>query len=119
MTYLGREIEPQVAVVCKAVLDEERNLAGQAQLDGVGQTAGLAKVCEVLQGEGEGDRLSKVDLDGVLGLVDGAVLPELDGSGADVTLAGELDALLCAFDGDCMRISYCKASIYVVRHTRL
>jgi hypothetical protein len=98
MTYLGREVEPQVAVVRQTVLDEQGNFAGQAQLDGVGQTAGLAEVCEVLQGEGKGDGLGEVDLDGVLGLVYSAVLPELDRSRANVTLAGELDTLLCALD---------------------
>ena len=48
-TNLGREVEPQVAVVRQTVLNKQRNLAGQAQLDVVGQPAGLAEVDEVLE----------------------------------------------------------------------
>jgi hypothetical protein len=79
-SYLGREVESQVAVVHQAVLDKQRDLAGQAELDRVGQTAGLAEVCEVLEREGEGDGLSEIDLDGVFGLLHVAALPELDGT---------------------------------------
>ena len=36
MTDLGREVEPQVALVRQAVLDEQGHLTGQAELDVVG-----------------------------------------------------------------------------------
>lgn len=100
MTHLGREVEPQVAVVRQSVLDEQRNLARQAQLDRLRQPAGLAEVDEILQGEGKGDGLAEVDLDVLTGLVDVGVLPQLDGPRANVALAAELDALLCALNRD-------------------
>jgi hypothetical protein len=98
IAYLGSEVEPQIAVVLYTVLDEQGNFAGQAKLDRVGQATGLAEVCEVLQGEGKRDRLGQVDLDVLAGLVYAAVLPELNGAGSDITLAGELDALFCALN---------------------
>jgi hypothetical protein len=98
IAYLGGEVEPQIAVVLYTVLDEQGNFAGQAKLHRVGQTTGLAEVCEVLQGEGERHRLGQVDLNVLAGLVYAAVLPELDRAGSDVTLAGELDTLFCALN---------------------
>lgn len=77
-THLGREVEPQIAVARKAVLDEQRDLAGQAELDIVGQPAGLAEVDKVLQGEGEGDGFAKVNLDVLARLLNVGVLPQLD-----------------------------------------
>jgi hypothetical protein len=96
--YLGREVEPQIAVVLQAILDKQGNLARKAQLDGVGQTASLAEVDQVLEGEGEGDGLSEVNLNVLALLVYVGVLSELNGPGADVTLAAELDTLLGALN---------------------
>jgi hypothetical protein len=110
--YLGREVESQVAVVHQAVLDKQRDLAGQAELDRVGQTAGLAEVCEVLEREGEGDGLCEVDLDRVFGLLHVAALPELDGPRANVTLARELDSFFCALNRNCM----CQSTSYAKPH---
>jgi hypothetical protein len=59
--YLGGEVEPQIAVVLYAILDKEWHLAGQAELDGVGQAACLAEVLKVLQRESERHGLSEVD----------------------------------------------------------
>lgn len=101
MTDLGRKVEPQVAVLRQGVLNKQGHLAGQAELDAVGQAAGLAEVDEVLQREGEGDGLAEVDGDVLAGLFDVGVLSQLDGAGADVTLAAELDTLLCALNRYC------------------
>jgi hypothetical protein len=69
-------------------------------LDGIGQPAGLAEVDKVLEGEGEGNRLAEVDLYVLAGLVNVGMLPQLDRSRANVALAAELDALLCALNRD-------------------
>ena len=99
--YLGSQVEPEIAVVGQAVLDEKWHLVAEAQLALPAEAGGLAEVDEVLEGEGEGDGLGEVDLD-VLGLVvDVGVLAEGDGAVADVTGAGELDALLGALNRDC------------------
>lgn len=93
MVYLGREVEPQVAVVFESILDKQGHLAGQAKLDRVGQPASLAEVCEVLEREGEGNRLGHVNRDLFIRLVDAVVLPEVNGPGANVARAGELDSV--------------------------
>jgi hypothetical protein len=80
VAYLGGEVEPQIAVVLHAILDKQGHLARQAELNGVGQAASLAEVLEVLQGEGEGNGLSQVDRNVLLGLFYVADLPELNGS---------------------------------------
>jgi hypothetical protein len=80
LAYLRGEVEPQIAVVLHAVLDKEGHLAGQAELDGVGQAASLAEVLEVLQGEGERHRFSQVDRNVLLRLLYIGILPKLNGS---------------------------------------
>lgn len=97
-THLRREVEPQVAVRLKLVLDKQRDFAGQAQPDVVGQTTGLAEVHKVLQREGEGNGFAEIDLDVLAGLVNVGVLSQLDGARTDVALAAEFDTLLCALD---------------------
>lgn len=77
-TYLGSEVKSQVAVVLQTVLDEEGNLVGQAQLNVVGQTAGLAKVDQVLERECEGDGLGEVDLNVVFIVLHVGVAAQLD-----------------------------------------
>jgi hypothetical protein len=76
--YLGGEVESQIAVVLYSILDKQRNLAGQAELDRIRQPARLAEVCEILEGEGKGDGLSQVNLDIFAGLVNAAMLPKLN-----------------------------------------
>lgn len=80
MSYLGGEVESQVAVVLHAVLDEQGHFAGQTQLDRVGQPARLAEVGQILQREGQRDRFGQIDLDVLARLVHAAVLPELNGT---------------------------------------
>jgi hypothetical protein len=55
--YLGGQVESKVAVVGERVLDHERHVGRQTELDSAGETAGLAEVDQVLQGEGERDGL--------------------------------------------------------------
>jgi len=100
-TYLWCEVEPQIAVVGKTILDKKRNLVRQAKLDTTGQAGSLAEVDEVLERKGQGDWLGKLDLDVGLWLFDIGVGAESDGSRSNVTIAGELDALFCALDRDC------------------
>lgn len=80
MAYLGGEVESQIAVVLHAILDKQGHLAGQAELDGVGQAASLAEVLEVLQGEGERHGFGQVNRNVLLRLLYVADLPELNGS---------------------------------------
>jgi hypothetical protein len=98
--YLGSEVEPEVWVVGKAVLNKQRNLVAEAKLDLTAEARGFAEVDEVLEREGKGDGLSKADLDVLLLVLDVGVLAKGDGTVADVTSAGELYALLCALNGD-------------------
>jgi hypothetical protein len=53
LTYLGCEVESEVAVVCQRVLDHERHIGRKAQLDSARKAASLAEVDEVLEREGE------------------------------------------------------------------
>jgi hypothetical protein len=105
ISNLRCQVEAEIAVVANLILDEERYLVAETQLDRVAQTACLAEVHEVLQREGQGNRLRKVDLDVLLRLVNIGVLPKSDGAISDVARAGELDAILCAFNRDCFRWS--------------
>jgi hypothetical protein len=43
-TYLWREIEAQIAVVCETILDKQRHLVAQTELDLLAETTGLAEV---------------------------------------------------------------------------
>jgi hypothetical protein len=78
LTYLGGQVKSQVAVVLQTVLHQEGNLVGEAQLDLVGQTAGLAEVDQVLERESERDGLGEVNLNVVLGVFDVGVAAQLD-----------------------------------------
>lgn len=77
-TYLRSEVEPQVAVVGKTVLDKQRDLVAEAEFDVVAQTRSLAEVDQVLKGEGESDWLAQVDLDVLLVVLDVGVLAQSD-----------------------------------------
>lgn len=61
---------------------------------------GLAKVDEVLEGEGERNRLGQLDVNVLFRLVNVGVAAEGDGSIADVAGAGELDSVLAGIEGD-------------------
>lgn len=100
-SYLGSEVESEVAVVCQGVLDHERHISRQAQLNSARKAAGLAEVDQVLEGESEGDGLTELNVDVHFVFLDIGVLAQSDGSRADVAGAAELDTLLCALDVDC------------------
>lgn len=100
-TYLWCEVEPQIAVVGKPILDKKRNLSRQAKLDAAGQTRSLAEVDKVLERKGQGNWLGKLNLDVGLWLVDVGVRAKSDGSRSNVTIASKLDAFFCALDRDC------------------
>ena len=63
LTYLGSEVESEVAVVCQRVLDHERHVGRQAQLDSARKTTSLAEVDEVLERECERDWLRQLNVD--------------------------------------------------------
>lgn len=69
------------------------------------EARGFAEVDEVLEREGQGDGLGEADFNVLLGVLDVGVLAQSDRAVANVTGAGELYALLCALDGDCLRVS--------------
>jgi hypothetical protein len=104
-TYLRGQVEPEIAVVGQAVLDEQGNLVAEAELHLATETGSFAEVDEVLEREGQGDGLGKTDLDVLLGVLDVGVLAQGDRAVTNVAGAGKLDALLCALDGDCLHVS--------------
>ena len=96
-THLRSKVESQVTAT-KTVLHEQRHLLRQAERHRAGQVGSLAEVDQVLEGEGEGDGFAEGNGDVLVGLVDVGVLADGHGAAADVTLAGELDALLGGLD---------------------
>lgn len=111
MTDLGCEVEPQIAVVGKTVLNEQRDLVAEAKLHAVAQSSGLAEVDQVLEGEGECDRLAEVDLDVLLVVLNVGVLAQMDRAITDVTCACELNTLLGALDCDYFQSVCCYRAI--------
>lgn len=69
MTYLGCEVEPQIAVLLEGVLDKEWNLVGEAKLDCSRQAARLAEVDEIFERKSKRDGFGKIDCNIVLRLV--------------------------------------------------
>lgn len=51
VTYLGSQVKSEIAASGKAVLNQQRNLVGEAKLYGLGETCSLAEVDEVLEGK--------------------------------------------------------------------
>lgn len=82
------------------VLNKQRNLLRQAELDLGRQVRGLAEVDEVLEGEGKGDGLGERKRNVLVGLVHVGMLADGDGAVPDVTLARELDSFLRSLDGN-------------------
>lgn len=93
------------AASCQTIFNLQRNFLRKAKLDLARQSSSLAEVDEVLEGEGESDRLSKLNRDVFVGVLDVRVLANSHGTIANVTLAGEFDAFLCGFDDNCRKQS--------------
>lgn len=94
MLYLWRQIEAQVACACQLVLDQKRHFLRKAEPDFTRQSAGLAEVDQVLEGECEGDWFGQVDGDIVVRLLDVGMLSDSDAATPDIALARESDAVL-------------------------
>lgn len=70
MTCLGCQVESEVTAASQSVLDQERDLVGQAKLDRLGEAGSFAEVDKVFQGEGQGNGFAEFDFDVELRLVD-------------------------------------------------
>lgn len=100
VTHLGREVEAQVAATRQVVLDQQGHLAGQADLDLVGQSGSLAEVDQVLERECQGNGLRQLNLDVEVGLLDVGVASESNSTVTNIAVARELDTVLGGFDAD-------------------
>jgi len=106
ITYLGREVEPQVAAARQGVLDQQGHLVRQADLDLGCKSGRLAEVDQVLEGECKGDGLAEIDLNGIvlLILLNGGMLSQRDGAVANLASGRELDTILGSFNRHCSQI---------------
>jgi hypothetical protein len=101
VTYLRSQVESQVTASGQVILNQERNLIGQAKLDSLGKPRSLAEVDEVFKGESQRDGFGELDFDVQLWLLDVAVASESNSTIANITVAGELDTILGCLDRDC------------------
>lgn len=76
--YLWCQVEPEMAVVGQAILDQKRNFIAQAQLDVRVQTSSFAEVDKILQREGQCYWLRQVDRHILLVIVHIAALSKGD-----------------------------------------
>lgn len=86
MTYLRSEEESQVTTA-QGVLDPQRYLLGEAQLDLGGQTGSFAEVDEVFERESKSHRLRKLDRNILVGFLDIRVRADSHRATANVALA--------------------------------
>jgi hypothetical protein len=70
VTCLGCQVESEVTAASKSVLDQERDLIGEAKLDRLREAGSFAEVDKVFQGEGQGNGFAEFDFDIELRLVD-------------------------------------------------
>lgn len=106
VTHLGGQVEAKVAAARQVVLNQQRHLARQADLDLVGQGRRLAKVDQVLERKGERHGLRQLNVDVELGLLDVGVAAQRHRAVADVAVARELDAVLGRLNVDCHSVSF-------------
>lgn len=99
-TYLRCKVEPQPARALYSVLDQQRNLVGQANLDLWWQCGSLAEVDQVLEGEGQGHGLAELDLNVQLGLLDVLVAAEGNSAVTNIACACKLDTVLACINGN-------------------
>ena len=76
--YLGGQVEPEIAVVGKTVLDQQRDLVAEAELDLTAEAGSLAEVDEVLERESKSNGLGEADLDVLCLVFDVGVLAKSD-----------------------------------------
>ena len=70
MTCLRSQVESEETAASQSVLNQERNLVGEAKLDRLGEASSFTEVDEVFQGEGQGNGFGKFDIDVKLWLLD-------------------------------------------------
>lgn len=87
VTDLGCQVEAQITATRQVVLNQQRNLARQANLDLARQGSSLAEVDEVLEGESQRHGLRKLNVDVELRLLDVGVAAEGDGAVANIAIA--------------------------------
>jgi hypothetical protein len=94
VTCLRSQVESQVTASGQVILNQERNLIGQAKLDSLGKSRSLAKVDKVFEGEGQRDGFGELNFNIQVWLLDVVVASKSDGTIANITRAGELDTIL-------------------------
>jgi len=70
VTYLGGQVESEVTASSQSILNQQRNLIGQAELNRLGKAGSLAEIYKVLEGEGQGDGFGEFDFDVKVWLLD-------------------------------------------------
>lgn len=70
MTCLRSQVESKITASRQTILNQQRNFVREAELDSLGQASSFAEVDKVFEREGQGDRLSELDLDVQFWLVD-------------------------------------------------
>lgn len=69
VTCLRSQVVSKVTASSQIVFNQQRDLVGEAELDRLGETSGLAELDQVFQGEGQGNGFGELDVDVQLGLV--------------------------------------------------
>lgn len=77
-TDLWCKVETQVAATGEVVLNQERHLAGEADLDLARQGSSLAEVDQVLERESQRNGLRQLNVDIQIGLVNVGVASQSD-----------------------------------------
>lgn len=84
----------------KVVLNKQRHFLRQAEPDLGRKVGGFAEVDKVLKGEGKGNGFREGEGNILVGLLDIGMLTNSHGTGADITLARELDSFFRGLDNN-------------------
>lgn len=84
----------------KVILNQQRHLLGQAQLDLRRQVGGLAEVDQVLEGESKGDGFGESKRNVLLGLIDIGMLTDGNRPATNIALAREFDPFFRSLDNN-------------------
>lgn len=90
----------------QVIVHKKGHFLRETQADFTREASCFGEVDEVFQGESEGDGFGEVDGYALFWLFHIGVLAEGYGAAADVTLAGEFDAIFGGFDYDCRLVSW-------------